>query len=127
MARISRRRRRLAAHKLRRITAALVQHPEARVIVSAAYSCSADLTPGPIWHAPKTDQVGDYRGFLQSVVTPSVVVLQKSVLDQVGQFDEGHYRAEDRELCLRIARAGFRFPERRRAAHLLSTAPPHQR
>ncbi|HTQ08030.1 MAG TPA: glycosyltransferase [Polyangiaceae bacterium] len=97
-------------HKLRRTLAAAADDPGARVVMSAAYSCNATLEPSYVWRPPAEKRRGGmYQGFLENVMTPSAIVVHKSVFETIGLFDESAYRSEDRELCLRAARAGLRF------------------
>jgi glycosyltransferase involved in cell wall biosynthesis len=96
--------------KLKTFASVLEKEPDARVIFSAAYICDHLLQPGPLWPGPQrlaSDQV--YDSFLSDVITPSVVMLHHEVFAAVGLFDTLAYRAEDRDLWVRIARAGFRF------------------
>jgi glycosyltransferase involved in cell wall biosynthesis len=96
--------------KLRLVAASIEKDPEARVIFSPAYICDHLLERGPIWPGPHLlDPMQVYESFLCDVITPSVIVIHREVFDKVGLFDAQFYRAEDRDLCLRIARAGFRF------------------
>jgi glycosyltransferase involved in cell wall biosynthesis len=96
--------------KLRLMVSSMEQEPDARVIFSPAYICDHLLERGPIWPGPHLlDPLQVYESFLCDVITPSVVVIHREVFDKVGLFDAQFYRAEDRDLCLRIVRAGFRF------------------
>jgi len=97
-------------HKMKRITAALELHPEARIVMSSAYSCDWNLNPDHVWQPPAPQRRGGiYQGFMQNVMTPSALVIHKSVFDTLGGFDANAHRIEDRELCLRAARAGVPF------------------
>jgi glycosyltransferase involved in cell wall biosynthesis len=97
-------------HKMQRIVESIAQHPEARILLSEAYSCDAELNPTWIWRPPASaPNGGRYRTFLENVMTPSALVVHRSVFERVGPFDANAYRSEDREFYLRSARAGVPF------------------
>jgi glycosyltransferase involved in cell wall biosynthesis len=96
--------------KLQVFVAALRNTPEARVFFSTAYICDHNLTRGPLWLGPQDlDTSTMYASVVLGVVTPSVTMIHREVFERVGLFDPKAFRAEDRDLLARAARAGFRF------------------
>ncbi len=89
--------------------------PAARFLVSDATLCDAALQPCGLWVAPDL-KVGDdpFPRLFGATLTASVMMVHREIFDRVGGFDLAIPRAEDQDLCLRIAAAGFpccRIPE----------------
>jgi glycosyltransferase involved in cell wall biosynthesis len=96
--------------KLKVFTEAIRASPHTRVMFSAAYICDDRLKRGALWPGPQQlDRDRLYTSVLADAITPSVFMVHRDVLESVGLFDPGVYRAEDRDLLARAARAGFNF------------------
>lgn len=88
---------------------AMQQNPDARMLFSAAVICDHHLVRGALWQGPNlTRHANAFDAFLDDIITPSVVLLRRSVFEEVGVFDASPAlaRVEDREFWYRVTARG---------------------
>jgi glycosyltransferase involved in cell wall biosynthesis len=80
----------------------LLEHPETALVGAAAFTDSGRNWPGLPEGAPPASRLRLAEIVLRSPFPTSAVVVRKSCLDAVGDFDTGLRNSEDRDLYIRV-------------------------
>jgi glycosyltransferase involved in cell wall biosynthesis len=93
------------ANRLEPALALLAADPAIGMVYGQAQPCDAHLNPfGPPFPPLPLSEGNPVVPFLRTVIHLNTVLIRRSVLDEVGLFDEAVYGAEDMDLTVRIAR-----------------------
>src|SRR5262249_44491182 len=92
--------------KLEKQLACLAEHPRAGLVHTEFLLLEGDTIAKPPLAANRAEKVGQcyHRYFWCGGAIPSGVLIRRECLDRVGGWDEAIRRAEDYDLCFRVAR-----------------------